>query len=569
MSEETSVKTARVPTRGLAAFILAPEVRAPFIVLLAFLLVLGLALSVMGIWSIFSWSRYGGDFGASLAGGIVSLACGVLAFILAMALRQVRRYFHRIRWAEQEEEEEAKASAELTQRKEDAVARIQQLQKQRAQREFEKNLSSTITLDRFRASDMVLFPQANWEFQPGVNVLLGRNGFGKSLLLRALAGTLQNDEEVLANLLRPNPKSDEPFIEVALRRDGANTKIRKNTLRFVDSIGKVPLLAIPDSRFFDRSEGSIGPEDKESSDLRSYGAQQFMYQRPYGGVVRALLHGICLDYWENGKTFDLPVFEFFRRCVKGLTDYDFRFSNIVRNDIDFSIEVVTEGNSEPVPIQYASQGTLSVLAMFGLIRRYVWLLSGKANDDVVQTGSGIVLIDEADAHLHPAWQQKFRALLTEMFPNVQFILSAHSPLFVAGCWKGEVAVLRKTKSNAARSEFMIEQLDRDFVGATAAELYKQVFEIEELDSTYLEYATRATRQTDSNKRIEELLAREAEGKLSSQEEEELQNLDQERLRIKRAVAVQSKRRAVNVKDAQIDALKSQVLDLHTQLEKRS
>jgi predicted ATP-binding protein involved in virulence len=40
---------------------------------------------------------------------------------------------------------------------------------------------------------------------------------------------------------------------------------------------------------------------------------------------------------------------------------------------------------------------------------------------------GIVLIDEVDMHLHPAWQQTVLASLKEAFPRIQFIVTTHSP----------------------------------------------------------------------------------------------------------------------------------------------
>jgi len=42
----------------------------------------------------------------------------------------------------------------------------------------------------------------------------------------------------------------------------------------------------------------------------------------------------------------------------------------------------------------------------------------------------IVLIDEIEAHLHIALQKKILPFLTTMFPNVQFIVSTHSPFII-------------------------------------------------------------------------------------------------------------------------------------------
>lgn len=58
--------------------------------------------------------------------------------------------------------------------------------------------------------------------------------------------------------------------------------------------------------------------------------------------------------------------------------------------------------------------------------------------------SAIVLIDEVDLHLHPAWQRKVRPHLLEHFPEVQFIATTHSPITAqeALAEGGTVAVVR-------------------------------------------------------------------------------------------------------------------------------
>jgi len=42
--------------------------------------------------------------------------------------------------------------------------------------------------------------------------------------------------------------------------------------------------------------------------------------------------------------------------------------------------------------------------------------------------SGVVLIDEIDAHLHPAWQREIGFWLKHHFPNIQFLVTTHSPI---------------------------------------------------------------------------------------------------------------------------------------------
>ena len=53
------------------------------------------------------------------------------------------------------------------------------------------------------------------------------------------------------------------------------------------------------------------------------------------------------------------------------------------------------------------------------------------NDENTINGSGIVLIDELDLHLHPAWQKTIVQALKNTFPNVQFIVTTHAPLILS------------------------------------------------------------------------------------------------------------------------------------------
>ena len=53
--------------------------------------------------------------------------------------------------------------------------------------------------------------------------------------------------------------------------------------------------------------------------------------------------------------------------------------------------------------------------------------SGRKIDFSVE---GIVLIDEIETHLHLELQRKILDLLTSIFPNIQFIMSTHSPFII-------------------------------------------------------------------------------------------------------------------------------------------
>ncbi len=66
-----------------------------------------------------------------------------------------------------------------------------------------------------------------------------------------------------------------------------------------------------------------------------------------------------------------------------------------------------------------------------------------ANPNVNQplSGKGVVLIDEIEQHLHPSWQRTIIPNLRRTFPNIQFILTTHSPQVLSSLKKENVFIL--------------------------------------------------------------------------------------------------------------------------------
>lgn len=348
-------------------------------------------------------------------------------------------------------------------------------------KEFQYNLNNPVSLQKLELSHLDFFGDTCWRFKPQVNVLLGKNGYGKTHLLRLLAAILQKDDDKISEFFQYS-KAD-PFIKLVTERNEEYKLIHRNKIIFEESIGKIPFLAIPDLRLMDKSKTTVSTSDDEKTDLKEYGAYHFLYQQPYEGLIRTFLYQLCITYLDSGKTLDLPIFRLIHIIIEKLSEHPFTFHKITPvGQARFKIEVITEGNENPIPIQNASQGTLSILAIVGLVYSYLKAIFPTVPEEKLCQQRAIVLIDELDAHLHPVWQQKITGILRENFPNIQFIVTAHSPLVVAGCREGEVSVLRKGKDG-----FIIEQFDHDFIGYQARELYDKIFEIEDKDLTYLYY----------------------------------------------------------------------------------
>lgn len=80
-----------------------------------------------------------------------------------------------------------------------------------------------------------------------------------------------------------------------------------------------------------------------------------------------------------------------------------------------------------LPVSLLSDG---VRAMVSLVADMAWRcakLNPQMGADAPRETEGIAFIDEVDMHLHPKWQQTVIGSLRAAFPQVQFIVTSHSP----------------------------------------------------------------------------------------------------------------------------------------------
>lgn len=88
-----------------------------------------------------------------------------------------------------------------------------------------------------------------------------------------------------------------------------------------------------------------------------------------------------------------------------------------------------DGVSKELRIEQLSDGYRTTLAMVMDVAARM----AEANPDMPDPllTEGVVMIDEVDLHLHPGWQQTILLDLVRTFPNIQFVVSTHSPQVVS------------------------------------------------------------------------------------------------------------------------------------------
>lgn len=161
---------------------------------------------------------------------------------------------------------------------------------------------------------------------------------------------------------------------------------------------------------------------------------------------------IFLDYQKakSGDEKSTGKFDLAISAINALLPSGVKFDSIDSNGL-----ILFDVNGQKVPTISLSDGYRSVLALGGdLVWRLITSFPDSANP---LHERGVVLIDELDIHLHPSWQRQIAGWLRRQFPNLQFIVTTHSPFVAAGAGEG-ATTYRLTLAEGAASISMAQDL---------------------------------------------------------------------------------------------------------------
>lgn len=137
--------------------------------------------------------------------------------------------------------------------------------------------------------------------------------------------------------------------------------------------------------------------------------------------------------------YTLPALDVVRRAIKSIVP-DYSNPRIEKSPFRF----VVDHHGMEYRIDQLSDGYRMTLAMIADIAGRLAEANPKMDEPL--EAPGIVLIDEIDQHLHPLWQRKIVSDLHRTFPNIQFILTTHSPIIALGAPE-ESTIMHLTKDH--------------------------------------------------------------------------------------------------------------------------
>ncbi len=150
---------------------------------------------------------------------------------------------------------------------------------------------------------------------------------------------------------------------------------------------------------------------------------------------------------------------------------------------------------------------VDLLRMLSLSSQDFFSLVKHQEETISILAEGIVLIDEADAHLHPSWQRELGERLRQVFPKIQFIVTTHSPFITQEATDDGLFVLRRNEKGTVE----VEKFEESVRGWTATQISRspRLFGL---------HSTRSVETESLVQRNTELLSKQSGGKLTTARE---------------------------------------------------
>lgn len=351
------------------------------------------------------------------------------------------------------------------------------------------------------------------------SLFVGDNGYGKTTILRSLAVGLCDQEGASGLLLELHGKylrrsEKEGTIEIDLKNDKDERFTIRTSIRGDNESVSQELVAQSS-----RGETSDADSVIERVFAAAYGAgRSIIGTRSYEQYATVDAVYTLFNYEYTLQNAEL-VASRIRIDSKGEWK---KLKNTLKkilmlsDDDKISLErtgLYIENSGVKESLNAMSDGYQSLTSV--ILDFLSWNLMYREDEDFdLSNLSGICIIDELEQHLHPIWQRSIVKILSEQFPNVQFICSTHTPICALGLGDLEGGSwLFKTTNQNGHSDIKWFNLQEDFKGYRADQILTSgIFDLTD------------TRSVSVEKKLEEY--REIYLKVESERsEEEKQKLD--------------------------------------------
>ena len=314
---------------------------------------------------------------------------------------------------------------------------------------------TSVTIKNYRALDDISI-----DLNENMNVIYGVNGVGKSSIIYILHdffniiyrkgkrdifynGRIRDHNKESSIIVKFNNKYNSNDTISIVRSKGENeeriNKVIDDKEMNIKNVSFIPGLTV---------QSIVQKIENEQISFGVLALPRFVYTRGIINYQKLKDDFFNLEVEENKKrikeyeekkemTYRHPALQKFRDVI---TKINPDFGGITIEGEKENKKLIVEKHGIPFNVEdQLSSGEASVITMLGEI--CIDAFSEPSTKDVV------VLIDEVDTSLHPQWQMKIGKILKDSFPEIQFIMTSHSPFIWAGLNKNEIIWLDYDENN--------------------------------------------------------------------------------------------------------------------------
>ncbi|ANJ12772.1 DNA replication and repair protein RecF [Lactiplantibacillus plantarum] len=282
-------------------------------------------------------------------------------------------------------------------------------------------------------------------FNEHMNVICGTNGIGKTTILKALKALFvfsENDLKLKYGTENGSIKATsfkDSTRELSIKSVFPADDNRNSEFGGVFKENAVKVIVNPDNRSLDYHQlNTISRYPVyNSSDVNN---RDFLENNVNNTLKTWFINRIIAEKMDDGLS-ESEKYNI-RKMKESVSIID---SNIKYKRVDVrDLEILLNDHGSEVFFEFESTGFKNILfIILGIIEEIEFRFKNMKIVDF----NGIILIDEVELHLHPAWQNKIIDILSEMFPNAQFIMTTHSPAVLQSLDSQEIIPLHLNDGN--------------------------------------------------------------------------------------------------------------------------
>lgn len=331
-------------------------------------------------------------------------------------------------------------------------------------------------IEKLTIAGLRAFAHAEFTFLPGVNLLVGINGVGKTTVLDALRISLSRVLPEISSSKGPKQNFELSDIKIGMdalqvacdfehRKNKFNLLLQKKreNIQPKDS-GSIreQVTETPDIEQISPSLSTLLPKAKKEKRqaIAIFYSTRRSLTMDYEPSKTAIVGGQAAAFTGsllNNRDTNLRLFAHWYKAQQKLaeeipkagrhlgvlqnaiSEFLPRFTNLHVIDHGGSPHFMIDKDGVPLSISQLSDGERGIISIvLDLAKRL-----SQANPDLDNPleGEGIILIDEIDLHLHPKWQRSVIANFVRTFPNCQFIATTHSPQIIGEVDAKQITVI--------------------------------------------------------------------------------------------------------------------------------